>query len=146
MSTLDKQLYIDAVAVLGIGREFSVAIDVKASENEESTDLIGTDFIPMNLTGYKVRFRILGSARGNGTILLEKIITADTSGLITGTIAEPESGEFTFTVTSADTNMLGLGEFPICLQILDEDDNVIFTLTEGGNNQGEFNKLSIVRV
>ena len=100
----------------------------------------------MNLTGYKVRFRVLGSARGNGTILLEKIITADTSGLITGTIAEPESGEFTFTVTAADTNMLGLGEFPICLQILDEDDNVIFTLTEGGNNQGEFNKLSIVRV
>lgn len=144
MSTLDKQLYIDAVVVLGIGRNFTISINTRIDDYEQLT--IGNNFAPMNLTGYKIRFRVLGSARGNGTILLEKIITEDSNFETIGIIEEPESGEFLLVISSDDTNSLGLGEFPICLQILDENDNVIYTLTEGGIAQGEFNKITIVRV
>lgn len=144
MSTLDKQLYIDAVVVLGIGRNFTISINTRIDDSEQLT--IGNNFAPMNLTGYKIRFKVLGSARGDGTVLLEKIVTEDSNSETVGVIEEPESGEFSLIISSDDTNLLGLGEFPICLQILDENDDVIYTLTEGGIAQGEFNKITIVRV
>jgi hypothetical protein len=90
--------------------------------------------------------RVLGSAEGDGAILLEKIITQDTDESEVGTIEEPLSGEFTFTITAEDTNLLGLGSKAITLQLLDKDSlELIYTLTEGGVAQSEFNKITVVR-
>ena len=139
MSTLDKQLYIDAIVVKGIGRTFSVGIT-------QPTDDIKVDST-FDLSNYSVIFRVLGSAEGNGKVLLEKIITQTSDEDTTGIIAEPESGEFTIAITAEDTNTLGLGAFPITILVADAETNeIIFPLTEGGTAQGEFNRIQVVRV
>lgn len=143
MSTLDEQIYIDAVIVKGIGRTLSVSIK---QPTEETQDLPVPTWEEFDLTPYAVRMRILGSAEGDGAILLEKIITQDTDESDVGTIEEPLSGEFTFTITAKDTNLLGLGSKAITLQLLDKDSlELIYTLTEGGVAQSEFNKITVVR-
>lgn len=138
MSTLDNQLFIDAVIVKGIGRTLSVSIE-QAKED-------GTGFEPFYLDNYSIRFRVLGSADGAGAVLIEKIITHDSEQDTIGKIDAYESGEFTFTVTAEETEMLGLGAKPISIEIVDPDTlESVYTLTEGGSNQGEFSKIVIVR-
>lgn len=143
MSTLNEQLYIDGVVVIGKTRTFSVQIN---QVTEETQNLSNPEFEPMDLSPYNIRFRLLGSAEGNGIILLEKIITQTTNRNTIGIIEEPTSGEFTFVITNEESLDLGLGNFSITLELMDADtEELIYTLTEGGIAQGEFNKIQIVR-
>ena len=143
MSTLNEQLYIDGVVVIGKTRTFSVQIN---QVTEETQNLSNPEFEPMDLSPYNIRFRLLGSAEGNGIILLEKIITQTTNRNTVGIIEEPTSGEFTFVITDDESLTLGLGNFPMTLELIDTDtEEPIYTLTEGGIAQGEFNKIQIVR-
>lgn len=143
MSTLNEQLYIDGVVVIGKTRTFSVQIN---QVTEETQNLSNPEFEPMNLSPYNIRFRLLGSAEGNGIILLEKIITQTTDRNAVGIVEEPTSGEFTFVITDDESLTLGLGNFPMTLELIDIDtEEPIYTLTEGGIAQGEFNKIQIVR-
>lgn len=133
MSTLDNQLYIDAVVVKGVGRTFSVKVE------QGDADFLFND--------YSIVLDILGSAEGNGLILIRKTITSETPESTIGTINLSNPGEFTFTITADDTNFLGLGSFPINLRIVDIDtEETVYNLTEGGIAQGEFDKITIVRV
>lgn len=137
MSTTNG-LYIDAVVVKGTSRTFTVSIETL---NED-----GITFSPLDLDPYSVRFTVLGSATADGTVLLQKVITQNTEESEEGTITVPENGEFSFTVNSDDTDTLGLGNFPIMLELLNAETlEVEFVLTEGGH-QAEFNQLSIVQV
>lgn len=144
MSTLNEQLYIDGVVVYGTSRRFLVSIQQPTEETQASSNPV---FESMDLSPYNIRFRILGSARGNGTVLVEKIISQISDEDTEGIIEEPSSGQFTFVVTAEDTKTLNLGSFPIIIELLDVNTNEpVYTLTEGGIAQGEFNKISIVRV
>lgn len=148
MSTLNNQLFIDAVIVKGIGRTLVVSLNHVKEESMDNEDLdIKSDFEPMDLTPYHVRFRVLGSADGNGAVLIEKIITQDTDPEDIGRITNStNAGLFSFAVNKADTEALGIGTFPISLELLDAGTgDVIASLTEGGIAQGEFSKIIIVR-
>lgn len=137
MSTTNG-LYIDAVVVKGTSRTFTVSIETL---NED-----GITFSPLDLDPYSVRFTVLGSATADGTVLLQKVITQNTEESEEGTITAPESGEFSFTINSDDTNQLGLGNFPIMLELLNAETlEVEFVLTEGGH-QAEFNRIQVVQV
>lgn len=137
MSTTNG-LYIDAVVVKGTSRTFTVSIETL---NED-----GITFSPLDLDPYSVRFTVLGSATADGTVLLQKVITQNTEESEEGAITVPESGEFSFTINSDDTNTLGLGNFPIMLELLNAETlEVEFVLTEGGH-QAEFNRIQVVQV
>lgn len=137
MSTTNG-LYIDAVVVKGTSRTFTVSIETL---NED-----GITFSPLDLDPYSVRFTVLGSATADGTVLLQKVITQNTEESEEGAITAPESGEFSFTINSDDTNTLGLGNFPIMLELLNAETlEVEFVLTEGGH-QAEFNRIQVVQV
>ena len=59
---------------------------------------------------------------------------------------DPDNGEFTFTITKEDTDLIGLGNHPIRLVLLNAEDlQPEFTLTEGGQ-KGEFSKVQVVQV
>lgn len=137
MSTTNG-LYIDAVVVKGTNHTFTVSIETLNDD--------GITFSPLDLNPYSVRFTVLGSATADGTILLQKVITQNTEEGEIGVIDNPDNGGFSFTVTADDTETLGLGNFPIMLELLNAETlEVEFVLTEGGH-QAEFNKLSIVQV
>lgn len=131
-------LYIDAVVVKGTGRTFTVSIDTLNDDNITST--------PLNLNPYSVRFTILGSATADGEKLIQKVITQNTEVDEEGRIDNPDNGGFSFTITAEDTQTLGLGKFPIMLELLNAntlDPEIV--LTEGAYG-GEFNKIQIVQV
>lgn len=130
--------FIDATVIKGNARTFTVTVNQR---NE--TD---TDFEPMDLDPYKIRFSVLGAPTANGIPLVVHDITQVTEIETDGQITVPQNGEFCFTLTKEDTNLLGLGHHPIKIDFLDiETDDYVFTLTEGGLN-GEFNKIHIVEV
>lgn len=136
--TITDGLYIDAVIVKGSSRTFGVSINQR---NEEDTD-----FEPMDLSNYAIKFSVLGSPVADGKVLVEHVITTNTTDEEGGCINNPTNGEFTFTVTAVDTNNLGLGKFPIKIEILDGTSlEVEHVLTEGNEN-GEFNAIRIVEV
>ena len=144
MSTLNEQLYMDAVVVYGAGRTFSVSIK---RPTEETANLANPTFEALDLSPYNVRFRVLGSATADATVLIEKIITQVSTPSEEGQIDNPENGEFTFTITADDTKTLGLGYHPIMIQLLDSTtEEVVYTLTEGGIAQSEFTKIQVVRI
>ena len=137
MTTLDG-LFIDAVIVKGSTKSFTVSINQR---NE--TD---TGFEPLDLSNYLVRFSILGAPTADSTVLIEHLITTNSDIDTDGIINNPTNGEFTFTVTAGDTNAIGLGKFPIKIELLDpESKEVEILLTEGGYG-GEFNAIQIVQV
>lgn len=132
-------LYIDAVVVKGTERIFGCTVNIK-TQNEAKDE-----FNPLDLTPYSVRFRVLGSATADAKVLLEKVITQTTDEESTGIINDAENGQFEFVINIADTQLLGLGKFPIMIELLDANTlESQITLTEGGYN-GEFNKLQIVQ-
>lgn len=142
MSTLNGQLFLDACIVYGIGRKLTATIQ---QPTQETQNMDSPTFEALDLTPYAVRFRVLGSADGDGTILLEKIITLESDVETDGIINDPENGEFTFVVNGVDTKVLGVGVHPISIELVDSDTlENIYTLTEGGINQGEFSKIQIV--
>lgn len=137
MPTTDG-LYIDMVVVKGTSRNFTVSIETL---NED-----GVTFDPFDLDPYSVRFTVLGSATADGTVLLQKVITQNTGDSDTGSIYDPTNGQFSITVSSEDTTELGLGRFPIMIELVDPDTlEQQYVLTEGAY-QGEFSKLEIVQV
>lgn len=137
MTTLDG-LYIDAVVIKGSTKNFSVSINQRNEEN--------TGFEPLDLSNYAIRFSILGAPTSDSQVLVEHVITTNTERNVDGIINNPTNGEFIFTVTAEDTNTIGLGKFPIKLELLDPDTlEPDFVLTEGGQ-EGEFNAIQVVEV
>lgn len=146
MSTLNEQLYIDAVVVYGTKRTFSVKIN-QTIDLENPPDDQTEEWDDLDLSDYNIRFRVLGSAEGNGVVLIEKVITQVSDEDNIGIIKAPDTGEFTFVITAEETELLGMGSRPITLELLDvQSGEVIHVLTEGGVANAEFNKITIVRV
>lgn len=136
--TIANNLYIDAVVIKGSPRTFTVSIN-QLAENQ-------TEFEPFDLSEYYIRFRVLGSATADALVLIEKNITQSSDENTTGIITAASNGQFSFVITEEDTDVLGVGKFPISLEIMDiETDGLVHMLTEGGYN-GEFNKLQVVQV
>ena len=128
-------MFIDAMVVKGTGRVFSAAINV--------LDATGQNFVPYDLSPYSIRLRVLGSATADAEVLVEHIIN-DYSEV--GSYTNAVGGEFEFEITKEDTEVLGLGYFPIQLDILDyESEMYIDTITQGGKN-GEFNRIQVIQV
>lgn len=129
--------YINAVQVIGTVRPFTCTI--------QTTDNLA-DFIPLDLTEYSVRFRVLGAPTADAKVLIEHIITGNSDIESVGQITNAAAGQFTFTIAPEETLELGLGDFPISLELINAvSGQLIYTITEGGRN-GEFNKLRIVQV
>lgn len=130
-------MYIDAVVIKGQGRSFSCSIEIN-----ENASL----FKPMDLSDYNIRFRVMGAPTADAEVLVEHLITQVSDVDIDGKITDAENGQFVFTITSEDTETLGIGNRPIMIEILNEEDSsVVYTLTEG-NIYGEFSKIQIVQV
>lgn len=136
--TITDGLYIDAVIVKGSTKTFSVSINQR---NEEDTG-----FEPFDLSDYAIRFSVLGSPVADGDVMIEHIITTNTTEEEGGCIDDPTNGEFTFTITAQDTNNLGLGKFPVKIEILDGTSLVVEHVLTEGNENGEFNAIRIVEV
>ena len=78
--------------------------------------------------------------------MIEHILSGNSDIETVGQITNAAAGEFTFTVSAEETNELGLGDFPISIELVDAISlEPIYMITEGGRN-GEFNKLRIVQV
>ena len=136
--TTTNGLYIDAVIVKGTTKTFSVSV-TQRTENEQ-------DFEPFDLSNYAVKFSVMGSPVADGEVLLEKLITTNSEEEFIGIIDNPTNGSFLFTINAEDTNILGLGKFPIKIELLDATAlTVEYVLTEGGYG-GEFNAIQIVEV
>lgn len=136
----NEGLFIDAVIVKGTKRTFLVTI------NQKTEDLTSKTFEPLDLDPYSIKLTVLGSATADAKVLLQKVITQNTDNDTIGRIVDSSNGQFTFTFTAQETINLGLGNFPIMLELVDPEtlENQ-FTLTEGGY-KGEFNKIQIVQV
>lgn len=131
-------MFIDAKVIKGIGRSFACTINQKNNTQ--------TDFVPMDLSDYAIRFRVMGSSTADGAVLVEHIITQFSDVDADGQITNPTQGEFSFTITKDDTLTLGIGKRPIMIDLLDADDlSYIDTITQGGKN-GEFNVINIIQV
>ena len=129
--------YINAVQVIGTSRPFTCTI--QTNEN-------AANFNPFDLTEYSVRFRVLGAPTANAKVLVEHLIKGNTDIETVGQITNAAAGEFTFTLSAQETLDLGLGDFPISLELVDKStEQLIYIITEGGRN-GEFNKIRIVQV
>lgn len=130
--------FIDAVVIKGQTRQFTSTIQIRDEAN--------VNFVPFDLSPYVIEFKVMGSATADAEVLVEHTITQVSDLEVDGQITNPQSGEFTFTITDRDTNILGLGKHPIMIDIVMADTGaLVYTLTEGGS-QGEFNKLYIVQV
>lgn len=130
-------MYIDATVIKGMTTSKSCHIEVKDS---------GTKFAPLDLNGYAVRLRILGSATADAEVLVEHIITQNTDVNVDGVIDNPNGGDFILTINKEDTEILGVGNHPISLQLLNAEDLIVeYNLTEGGQ-KGEFSKIQVVQV
>ena len=131
--TVSDNYYIDAVVVRGESKTHSVSINQKTED--------GLSFEPFDLSDYYIRFRVLGSATLDALVLIEKNITQVSDENEEGIITDASNGQL-----AEDTNTLGIGKFPISIEVMDADtEEPVFTLTEGGY-QGEFNKLQITEV
>lgn len=129
--------YINATCIKGQNNPFTASIEI--NDNAEK-------FTPMDLNNYSIRMRILGAPTADAKVLIEKIITQNTDLEELGQINDPNNGTFTFVISKADTNLLGLGKFPIKLDILDAASlSEIYSLTIG-DERNEFNSIRVVQV
>ena len=130
--------YIDATCIKGQKNIFSSTIEI--------TEDNGVSFVPFDLNAYSVRFRVLGAPTADAKTLIEKIITQNTDIEVIGQIDNPSNGSFTFTITKDDTDILGLGKFPVKLDLLDAaSGSEIYSLTLG-DERSEFNAIRVVQV
>ena len=130
--------YIDATCIKGQKNMFSSTIEI--------TEDNGISFVPFDLNAYSIRFRVLGAPTADAKTLIEKIITQNTDIEVIGQIDNPSNGSFTFTITKDDTDILGLGKFPIKLDLLDAaSGSEIYSLTLG-DERSEFNAIRVVQV
>ena len=89
---------------------------------------------------------MLGAPTADAEVLVEHLITENSDMEVDGQIDNPTNGQFTFTINKDDTDVLGLGKFPIQIILVDAESLIPqFTLTEGGE-KGEFSKIQIVQV
>lgn len=133
-------MFIDAVIIKGAPYT-TRTVSISVNENED-----GRTFVPFDLSDYNVHFYVKGSPTLDGKTLIEKVITGNSDAQTIGNIYDPANGQFSFTITKEDTELLGLGRFPIAITLHDATtDEYSFTLTEGGLN-GEFNSIQIVQV
>lgn len=133
-------MFIDAVIIKGAPYT-TRTVSISVNENED-----GRTFVPFDLSDYNVHFYVKGSPTLDGKTLIEKVITGNSDAQTIGNVYDPANGQFSFTITKEDTELLGLGRFPITITLHDADtDEYSFTLTEGGLN-GEFNSIQIVQV
>lgn len=131
-------MFIDAMVVKGQTKQFLCTI--------QCLDETGQKFVPMDLSPYNIRISVLGSPTADAQVLVQHILNENTNVETEGQITDSENGEFTFVITDEDTQILGLGNFPIMLELLDYDTNeLVYTITQGGLN-GEFNKIQIIQV
>lgn len=129
--------YIDATCIKGQRNPFTVSIEINDN---------ASDFSPLDLNNYAIHFQVLGSPTADAKVLIEKIITQNTDIEELGQIDDPNNGGFTFVISKADTNLLGLGKFPIKLDLLDATSlALIYSLTIGDENN-EFNAIRVVQV
>lgn len=142
-------MFIDAAIVYGQSKTFSTSLYVVMDEDDTTSDYIvkdGTKFVPLDLTEYSIKFKIMGAATANASVLVEHLITQVSDLEVDGQITNATNGEFSFTVSAEDTIKVGLGKHPIMLELVDVNTlDHQFTLTEGGQN-GEFNKIFVVQV
>lgn len=128
--------YIDATCIKGQNNPFTASIEI--NDNAE-------DFTPFDLNNYSIRMQILGAPTADAKVLIEKIITQNTNIEELGQIDDPNNGAFTFVINKEDTNFLGLGKFPIKLDILDATSLAeIYSLTIG-DERNEFNCIRVVQ-
>lgn len=133
-------MFIDAVIIKGAPYT-TRTVSISVNENED-----GRTFVPFDLSDYNVHFCIKGSPTLDGKTLIEKVITGNSDAQTIGNIYDPTNGQFSFTITKEDTELLGFGRFPIAITLHDAaTDEYSFALTEGGLN-GEFNSIQIVQV
>lgn len=131
-------MFIDAMVVKGQTKQFLCTI--------QCLDETGQKFVPMDLSPYNIRVSVLGSPTADAQVLVQHILNENTDIETEGQITDSNNGEFTFVITDEDTQVLGLGNFPIMLELLDYDTNeLVYTITQGGLN-GEFNKIQIIQV
>lgn len=131
-------MFIDAKVIKGLTKVFNCTI--------ETLDETGTKFNPFNLTPYSIRFRVLGSTTADAEVLTEHIINSNTDLETDGQYLDATNGNFAFVVTAEDTEILGLGEHPIQIDLLDyETGSYVDTITQGGK-RGEFSKIMIIQV
>lgn len=129
--------YINATCIKGQRNSFTVSIEINDN---------ASDFSPLDLNNYAICFQVLGSPTADAKVLIEKIITQNTDIEELGQIDDPNNGGFTFVISKADTNLLGLGKFPIKLDLLDATSlALIYSLTIGDENN-EFNAIRVVQV
>ena len=129
--------YIDATCIRGQNNPFTASIEINNN---------ASNFSPLDLNNYAIRFQVLGSPTADAKVLIEKIITQNTDIEELGQIDDPNNGGFTFVISKADTNLLGLGKFPIKLDLLDATSlALIYSLTIGDENN-EFNAIRVVQV
>lgn len=129
--------YIDATCIKGQKNPFTASIEL--NDNAE-------EFTPMDLNNYSIRLRILGAPTADAKVLIEKIITQNTDIEELGQIDDPNNGCFTFVINQQDTNKLGLGKFPVKLDILDAASlSLVYSLNLGDENN-EMNAIRIVQV
>lgn len=129
--------YIDATCIKGQNNPFTASIEL--NDNAE-------EFTPMDLNNYSIRMQILGAPTANAKVLIEKIITQNTDLEELGQIDDPNNGCFTFVINKSDTGKLGLGKFPIKIDILDAASlSLVYSLTLGDENN-EFNAIRVVQV
>lgn len=142
-------MFIDASCVYGTTKTFSVSINSKMDEDDTSSTYIehnGEKFVPFDLSNYSIKFKIMGSATANASVLVEHLITQTTDIEEIGQITNAANGEFNFTISAEDTIKVGLGKHPIMIELVDIDTLATeIVLTEGGEN-GEFNKIFVVQV
>lgn len=129
--------YIDATCIKGQNNPFTASIEI--NDNAE-------EFTPFDLNNYSIRMQILGAPTADAKVLIEKIITQNTDIEEFGQINDPNNGAFTFVINKEDTNLLGLGKFPVKLDILDATSlSEIYSLTIG-DERNEFNCIRVVQV
>lgn len=142
-------MFIDAVCIYGETKQFDVTLNTLMSPDDTTTEYIehdGEKFVPLDLSNYAIKFKILGSATADAEVLTEHLITQVTNIEVDGCITNPTNGEFTFTITDEDTKTIGFGKHPIMIELVDIDTYAhIQTITEGGAN-GEFNKIYVIQV
>lgn len=130
--------FIDATCIKGQLNVFSSTIEVTEDD--------GNTFAPLDLNNFTVRLRVLGAPTADAKVLIEKMITQNSDIETLGQIDNPNNGSFTFAITKDDTNKLGLGKFPVKLDLLDAGSGTeVYSLTLG-DERSEFNAIRVVQV
>lgn len=130
-------MFIDATVIKGSNRTFTVSVTHDPGGNKEE---------PVDLSTFKILFKVLGSPTADAKVLVLHEITQSSDEKVDGRITSAKEGQFSFTITKEDTNLLGLGDHPIMMELVDIVDGSVAAILGEGGTRGEFNKINIVQV